>query len=62
MKPLLVATIVGIGIAAGGGATQLKVVTDFVADIYPNDPAKRQALALCILADPKLQPPQPGCP
>jgi hypothetical protein len=49
MKPLLVATI--IGIAAGGLAMQSKTVSGFVGDIYPADPAKREALKLCLLAD-----------
>ena len=49
MKPLLVATI--IGVAIGGGAVQPKVVSDFLADLYPKDPARRQALDRCILTD-----------
>jgi hypothetical protein len=49
MKPLLVATI--IGIAAGGLAMQSKTVSSFIGDIYPADPARREALNLCLLAD-----------
>jgi hypothetical protein len=52
MKPLLVATI--IGIAAGTVAMQSPVVSGFVADIYPGDPARREALNLCAFADPNF--------
>jgi hypothetical protein len=52
MKPRLIATI--IGIAAGGIAMQSPVVSGFVADIYPADPARREALKLCVFADPNF--------
>lgn len=52
MRRLLVATV--IGIAAGVAAMQLKTVSGFFASIYPTDPAKREALDLCILADPNF--------
>jgi hypothetical protein len=40
-----------IGIAAAGVAMQSPVVSGFVADVYPQDPARQEALNLCILAD-----------
>jgi hypothetical protein len=49
MKRLVVATI--IGIAAGSIAMQSKTVLGFIGDIYPADPARREALNLCFLAD-----------
>jgi len=50
MKRLLIAT--AIGIAAGVVAVQSHPVTDILHDVYPSDPAKRQALDLCMLGDP----------
>jgi hypothetical protein len=52
VRRLLVATI--IGIAAGVAAMQSKTVSGFFASIYPTDPAKREALDLCIFADPNF--------
>jgi hypothetical protein len=52
MKPLLVATI--IGIAAGVAATQTTAVSGFLGEIYPANPARREALNLCLLADPSF--------
>jgi hypothetical protein len=52
MKPLLVATI--IAIAAGVASTQSTVVLGFIAEIYPSDLAKREALYLCALANPNF--------
>jgi hypothetical protein len=52
MKRLLIATI--IGITAGIVAVQARPVANILHDIYPSDPAKRQALDLCILGDPNF--------
>jgi hypothetical protein len=30
---------------------QPKAVSDFLGDIYPKDPARRQAIEMCVLAD-----------
>jgi hypothetical protein len=51
MKLLLAAII---GIVAGAAAVQRGAVSDFLADIYPTDSTKRQALDLCIFADPNF--------
>jgi hypothetical protein len=52
MKPLFVATI--IGIAAAGAAMKSEAVSGFVADIYPKDSVRREALNLCALANPNF--------
>jgi|HubBroStandDraft_6_1064221.scaffolds.fasta_scaffold832101_1 hypothetical protein len=49
MKRMLVVTL--IGVAAGAAAMQSKTAWDFYQNIYPSDPAKRQALELCLLGD-----------
>jgi hypothetical protein len=52
MKLILIATIVGI--TGCGLAMQSKTVLGFWANIYPTDPARREALNLCALADPNF--------
>jgi hypothetical protein len=53
MKPLFVAAI--IGMAAGAAvAMQSGTVSGFVADIYPTDSIRREALNLCALANPSF--------
>ena len=52
MKLFIVA--IAVGAAIGIVASQLDPVRDFVADIFPKDAAKRQALNLCILAEPNF--------
>ena len=49
-------------IVAGGGFVALNpgVVKAFYQDIYPSDPAKRQALELCFLQDHKFNRLDPG--
>jgi hypothetical protein len=52
MKPFLLGTVVGI--AFTGAALQIQNLASLVYEIYPIDPAKRQALAMCALADPNF--------
>jgi hypothetical protein len=52
MKLFIVA--IAVGAAIGIVASQLEPVRDFIADIFPEDMAKRQALSLCIPADPNF--------
>ncbi|MBV8778139.1 MAG: hypothetical protein JO032_17815 [Alphaproteobacteria bacterium] len=52
MKPSILATT--LGIAAAVAATQSTPVHHFLGEIYPSDTAKREALNLCMLADPKF--------
>jgi hypothetical protein len=52
MKVPLIAAIVAV--AAGGTGLQPNSVIEFYNQVYPSDPAKRQALDLCILEDPNF--------
>lgn len=52
MNPFFYGAIFGGAVA--GAALQPTIATNFLADIYPVDPAKRQALALCILENPEF--------
>lgn len=50
MKQLLIGAIIGGAVA--GAALQPTIATNFLSEIYPADPAKRQELARCILENP----------
>ena len=52
MKKLLVAVV--IGIVAGCAIMQSKTVSGLYAEVYPSDAAKREALDLCIFANPQF--------
>jgi hypothetical protein len=58
VKRLLVALVV----AAAGGFVVMHpgAVKAFYEDIYPSDPAKRQALELCFMRDPNFNRLNPG--
>jgi hypothetical protein len=51
MKPSLLAAV---AVLAGTAAFESQPISNLLADVYPNDTAKRQALNLCMLADPKF--------
>jgi hypothetical protein len=50
MKPLVIATC--IGVIAAAAVVQFGPANGLLDDIYPKDPAKAAALRLCILANP----------
>jgi hypothetical protein len=52
MKPSILTAMLGIATAAA--AMQSTTVRHFLSGIYPNDTARREALNLCMLADPKF--------
>jgi len=52
MKPLIVATLVGLTVAAA--ASQFGPIHSLLDDIYPKDAARAQALRLCMLANPNF--------
>jgi hypothetical protein len=52
MKPLILAIV--IGAVTGIAASQTTPISHIISDIFPKDAARRQALSLCILADPSF--------
>ncbi len=52
MKPLMIATLVGL--AAAAAVAQLAPVNRVLNDIYPRDAARSEALRLCMLANPNF--------
>lgn len=52
MKPLIIATLVGLTAAVAVG--QLRPVNRLLGDIYPRDAARAEALKLCMLANPNF--------
>jgi len=43
-----------VTLLAGTAAFQFQPISNLLAEVYPNDAAKREALNLCTLSDPKF--------